>query len=94
VDFDIAIDKGKALLLSLNSAGVAYLLFTHKRHLSRKTISKVTIFADNRKKQLRLPLLVYYIVDALLLEGKENKGIVRRLDSSVDVQVNDLLRRS
>jgi hypothetical protein len=94
VDFDMATDEGKALLSSPNGAGVAYLLFTHKRHLGRKTISKVTVFADNGKKQPRPPSLVYHIVDAPPPEGEENKGVVRRPDSGVDVQVNDLLRRS
>jgi len=94
VDFDIATDEGKALLSSPNGAGVAYLLFAHKRHLGRKTISKVTVFADDGKKQPRPPSLVYHIVDALPPEGEENKGVVRRSNSGVDVQVNDLLRRT
>jgi hypothetical protein len=50
VDFDMATDEGKALLSSPNGAGVAYLLSTHKRHLGRRTISKVTVFADDGKK--------------------------------------------
>jgi hypothetical protein len=86
VDFDMATDEGKALLSSPNSAGVAYLLFTHERHLGRKTISKVTVFADDGKKQPRPPSLVYHIVDVPPLEGEENKGVVRRSDSGVDVQ--------
>jgi hypothetical protein len=94
VDFGMATDEGKELLSSPNSAGVAYLLFTHERHLDRKTFSKVTIFADDGKKQPRPPSLLYHIVDAPPPEGEENKGVVRRSDSGVDVQVNDLLRRS
>jgi hypothetical protein len=73
VEFDMATDEGKALLSSPNGAGVAHLLFTHKRHLGRKTISKVTIFADDGKKQPRPPSLVYHIQDAPSLEDKEYK---------------------
>ncbi|KAF2865077.1 hypothetical protein BDV95DRAFT_613038 [Massariosphaeria phaeospora] len=94
VDFDMATDEGKALHSSPNGAGVAYLLFAHKRHLGRKTISKVTVFADDGKKQPRPPSLVHHIVDAPPPEGEENKGVVRRSDSGVYVQVNDLLRRT
>jgi hypothetical protein len=73
VEFDMETDEGKALLSSPNGAGVAYLLFTHKRHLGRKTINKVTIFADDGKKQPRPPSLVYHILDAPPLEDEEYK---------------------
>ncbi|KAF2832660.1 hypothetical protein CC86DRAFT_401412 [Ophiobolus disseminans] len=57
-------DEGKAILSSPNGAGVAYLLFTHKRQLGRKTMSKVTVFADDGKKQPRPPSLVYHVAGA------------------------------
>ena len=66
VDFNMATDEGRALLSS------------HKRHLGRKTISKVTVFADDGKRQPRPPSLVNHIVDAPPPEGEESNGLVRR----------------
>jgi hypothetical protein len=74
----MATDEGKALLSSWKGVGVAYLPFTHKWHLGRKTISKITLFADDGKRQPRPPSLVYHIVDAPPPEGEENNGLVRR----------------
>jgi len=84
VEFEMTTDEGKALLSSPNGAGVAYLLFTHKRQLGRKTISKVTVFADDGKKQPRPPSLVYHVVDAPPLEGEERKDVMRNSDSALE----------
>ena len=78
VEFSMETDEGKAILSSPNGAGVAYLLFTHKRQLGRKTISKVTVFADDGKKQPRPPSLIYHVVDAPPQQPEENKGRVKR----------------
>ena len=64
VEFSMETEEGRAILSSPNGSGVAYLLLTHKRQLCRKTISKVTVFADDGKKQPRPPSLIYHVVDA------------------------------
>jgi hypothetical protein len=84
VEFDMTTAEGKAILSSPNGAGVAYLLFTHKRHLGRKTISKVTVFADDGKKQPRPPSLIYHVVDAPPMESEGEKSAVKRIDSVLE----------
>lgn len=72
-------DEGKAILASPNGSGVAYLLLTHKRQLGRKTIGKVTVFADDGKKQPRPPSLIYHVVDVPPEEPEDEKdGVVER----------------
>ncbi|KAF1917613.1 hypothetical protein BDU57DRAFT_537270 [Ampelomyces quisqualis] len=73
VEFGMDTDEGKAILSSPNGSGVAYLLLTHKRQLGRKIISKVTVFADDGKKQPRPPSLIYHVVDVPLEEPEGEK---------------------
>lgn len=57
-------DEGKAILGSPSGTGVAYLLAQHKRQLGKKTISRVTVFADDGKSEKRPASLIFHVVDA------------------------------
>jgi len=67
-------DEGKAILASAHGSGVAYLLFTHKRKLGRKTIGKVTVFAEDGIKSPKPPSLVFQVVDVLPLQKEDETG--------------------
>jgi hypothetical protein len=83
VEYSMETGEGKAILSSPNGAGVAYLLFTHKRKLGRKTISKVTVFADDGKMQSRPPSLIYHVVDAPPLQSERDKHSIKRSSGAV-----------
>jgi hypothetical protein len=74
VEFSMETDEGKVILASAHGSGVAYLLFTHKRKLGRRTISNVTVFAEDGGNFIKPPSLVYQVVDVLPSQKKDETG--------------------
>lgn len=83
VDFDMTTDEGKGILASPNDSGLVWLLLSRRRQLGSQTISKVTVFADDGKREPVPPSLVSYIVDEPSLGLKKGKGLLQRPDSGV-----------